>query len=277
MQPFDYTINAVNPTQAFMQSFQAGSAIAQQQAARQQQETQRQQAARLQNALSGLGPNANSGDFMALVQQFPDLAEPLTKQYRTFDDARKNGMFSAGERAFMLLRPGADGAIAVDGAVASLEESAAAFENSGQPDIAKQLRDSAKAARLNPAAARTALGTMLAFADPDKFKKVGDALGQGELTAFQKNLAAANIDPASDEGKRLSRQYVQNQVDPIVTMETPSGAQFIGPMSEYQNRYGGAPATAPRRLPSPKSKAEFDALPSGADFVAPDGSVRRKP
>lgn len=276
MQPFDYTINAVNPTQAFMQSFQAGNVIAQAQAARQQQEAQKQQAMRLQNALSGLGPNATPADFMGLVQQFPDLAEPLTKQYRTFDDARKNGLFSAGERAFMLLRPGADGAINVDSAVASLEESAAAFENSGQPDIAKQLRDSAKAARINPGAARTALGTMLAFADPDKFKKVGDALGQGELTGFQKDLAASGVDPNSPEGKELAKRYVQNRVDPIVTMETPSGAQFIGPMSEYQRRYGASGA-APKRLPTISSKAQFDALPSGTEFVAPDGSVRRKP
>ena len=42
-----------------------------------------------------------------------------------------------------------------------------------------------------------------------------------------------------------------------------------------------APATPPSNKPAApiqvKSKAEYDALPSGASYVAPDGSLRRKP
>lgn len=40
---------------------------------------------------------------------------------------------------------------------------------------------------------------------------------------------------------------------------------------------GGGSAVPPANLPSPKSKADFDALPAGAQFVAPDGTVRQKP
>jgi len=42
--------------------------------------------------------------------------------------------------------------------------------------------------------------------------------------------------------------------------------------------FGGSTAAQQTKgLPSPKSKAEVDKLPSGTRFVAPDGSVKVKP
>lgn len=40
---------------------------------------------------------------------------------------------------------------------------------------------------------------------------------------------------------------------------------------------GGAPAASPGGPATPKSKAEYDALPSGTQFMAPDGTMRTKP
>ncbi len=276
MEPFNYTINAPNPNAIFQQAFQTGAIMRQSQDVAQAQQAQRQQAERMAAALGQLGPNATPADYQGLISQFPDLVKPLTERYQGFDDARKNALFGAGQQAFMLLRPGADGAIDAEAAAASLERSADAFDNSNAPDIAKQLRDSAKGVRMNPGAAKTSLGMMLAFSDPERFRKVGDAMGQGELTGFQKDLAAAGIDPNSEEGRAAAKDYVRNRVDPIVTMETPSGRQFIGPQSVYMERFGAGAGT-PQRLPVISSKAAFDALPSGTEFVAPDGSVRRKP
>lgn len=276
MEPFNYSINTPNPNAIFAQAFQTGAGIRQQQEAQQTQAMQRQQAERMAAALGQLGPNATPADYQGLISQFPDLVKPLTERYQGFDDARKNAMFGAGEKAFMLLRPGADGTIDAEAAATALETSAAAFENSNAPDIAKQLRDSAKGVRMNPGAAKQSLGMMLAFSDPERFKKIGDAMGQGDLTGFQKDLAAAGIDPNSEQGRTLAKDFVRNKVDPIVTMETPSGRQFIGPQSVYMERFGAGAGT-PQRLPVISSKAAFDALPSGSEFVAPDGSVRRKP
>lgn len=276
MEPFNYTLNTPNPNAIFAQAFNTGAGIRQQQDAMQAQQKQREQAQRMAAALGKLGPNATPADYQGLISQYPDLVKPLTERYQGFDDARRNALFGAGEKAFMLLRPGADGTIDAEAAAAALETSAAAFENSNAPDIAKQLRDSAKGVRMNPAAAKQSLGMMLAFSDPERFKKVGEALGQGELTGFQKDLAAAGIDPTSEQGRTLAKDFVRNKVDPIVTMETPNGRQFIGPQSVYMERFGAGAGT-PQRLPVISSKAAFDALPSGSEFVAPDGSVRRKP
>jgi hypothetical protein len=83
---------------------------------------------------------------------------------------------------------------------------------------------------------------------------------------------------------------------PTTAMPTPSGpsvqqqkpAELLPPPVEDPNRPGyfvhGQKASreaaldiARSLLPSPKTKAEFDKLKSGTEFVAPDGTVRRKP
>lgn len=275
VQPYNYSLNIRSPGEAFMQGIQMGQAGRAMQAQAEEQRRQADKNRRLNEALAKLGPNARYEDYMAQVSANPDLADVLLGQQKTFGDARKSALFNAGEEAFMLLRPDATGAISPDAAIAKLEERAVAFENSGQADIAKQLRDSAQGIKINPAAARNTLGTMLAFADADQFKKINDAIGQSELTSFQKDLAAAGIDPNSDRGRKMSEDYVTNRADPPVEMETPSGGKFVGPRSEYYRLYG-PDAANPTVIPSPKNQAEYESLAPGTRYLAPDGSVKQK-
>jgi len=114
---------------------------------------------------------------------------------------------------------------------------------------------------------------MLAAADGERFKNVNQQI---EATSFQKNLAAANIDPSSPEGLAMARMYVTNQADPLVEMETPTGEKFVGPRSEYFKKYGDVTPAKGRPIVSPKSKDEYDALPAGAQYRAPDGSLKIK-
>lgn len=240
VQPYNYSLNIASPTQAFMQGMQIGQAgrANEQEIAQQQREAER--ATRLQTVLGNLGPDATYADYMAQVRANPDLAEVLLGQQQQFNDARRNALFNVGSQAFAMLRPGLDGSINPEQAIAALEQNATAFENSGETDVARQLRDSASALRINPAAGRTVIGTMLAFSDPDRFRTISQALGgDQELTTFQKDLVAAGIDPDSQQGRSLSQQYVEGRVDPIVEIATPDGSSiFRGPFSEYRRRYG---------------------------------------
>lgn len=52
------------------------------------------------------------------------------------------------------------------------------------------------------------------------------------------------------------------------------GAQRV---AQSGARLRSAPSGARKGISAPKSKAQFDALPSGSKFVAPDGSLRIKP
>ena len=267
VQPYNYSLNIRSPGEAFMQGIQMGQAGRAMQAQAEEQRRLADKNRRLNEALAKLGPNARYEDYMAQVDANPDLADILLGQQKTFSDARKNALFSAGEDAFMLLRPDATGAISPDAAIAKLEEKAQAFENSRQPDIAKQLRDAAQGIKINPAAARNTLGTMLAFSDADKFKKINDAIGQSELTSFQKDLAAGGVDPNSEEGRRKARQYADLKVDPIVEMETPSGGKFVGRESVYFSLYG-----SDAEKPQPKALPKVGDVRGGYEFTGGDPS-----
>lgn len=273
VQPYNYSIDIESPGQAFLKGMQIGQAGRAAQAKAAEQEREADKLRRLNAALAKLGPNATYADYMAEVRANPDLADLLLGQQKTFSDARKNAMFGAGEQAFMLLRPDAQGNISPDAAIAKLEESALAFENSGESDIAKQLRDSAQGIRVNPAAARGVLGTMLAFADADRFKKISEAAGiGGELTSFQKDLIAAGIDPNGTEGRSLSEQYARGRADPIVEIETPDGSGiFRGPFSEYQRRYGyAAGAAGPAKQPQSQTRVFSNVTALPADLKSGD-------
>lgn len=275
VQPYNYSLNIKSPGEAFIEGIQIGQVGRANRMQAEQREREADKVRRLNGALAALGPNATYADYMVQVRNNPDLADVLLGQQKTFGDARKNALFGAGEQAFMLLRPDAQGNISSEAAIAKLEESALAFENSGEVDVAKQLRDSAQGIRANPATARNTLGVLMAFADPDRFKKINEGIDRADLTAFQKNLVAAGIDPNSERGRSLAEQFATNQADPLVELETPSGGKFVGPRSEYFRLYG-ADAPKPNVVPSPKSQAEYEALAPGTQYRAPDGSLKVK-
>lgn len=239
-----YMLQSPDPNAVFEDSYKSIQAA-------KHQQVQRQQAERMAAALGQLGPNATPADYQGLISQFPDLAKPLTERYQTFDDARKNALFGAGQQAFMLLRPGADGTIDAEAAAAALETSAAAFENSNAPDIAKQLRDSAKGVRMNPGAAKQSLGMMLAFSDPERFKKVGDAMGQSQDTAFQKDYAFIK----GTFGQGAADTFANSKIDETAMVPLPNGkGVYVGPRSGLTAALGGATASA---APAPPRLGEI--------------------
>lgn len=256
VQPYNYSIDIESPGQAFLKGMQIGQAGRAAQAKAAEQEREADKLRRLNAALAKLGPNATYADYMAEVRANPDLADLLLGQQKTFSDARKNAMFGAGEQAFMLLRPDAQGNISPDAAIAKLEESALAFENSGESDIAKQLRDSAQGIRVNPAAARNVLGTMLAFADAEKFKKINDAVGsKDERTAFQQDFDFIK----KTFGDAAAAEFAQFGRSGIVSIPLGDGRTYVGPpsMAPGASRWQQQPgAETPPPAEQPKTVTE---------------------
>jgi len=220
--------------------------------------------------MTAFGTAKTPAEKVAVMERYPMFAKPISEQYNAMDEMTRKPVFDAGLRGYAALRGG-------DAAAAARvwRETGTAFTNSGKPELAKQFTDLADIAEKDPNAADIMSSAFLAGTDGKRFKEFGEVMGQGSLTSFQKDLAAAGIDPKSAEGIRQSRAFVQNRTDPIVTMETPSGGQFVGPMSEYQKRYGAAP-TGAARLPTVSNAAQYEALPSGSQFLDPQGNVRTK-
>lgn len=254
----------MSPEEAFVQSLKYQQLYEKEQNARRMN-------ADLQDYLGSPDPQKLAG----LYLRYPALKESLGLYTQTLADADKNTTLEFATKAFALNRAGR-----TEDVMGLFDTYIRAAEESGRPDMARVLKDSRETyQRIDDPATREALiGAAMAGAGEEGIK-LYEKIWSGpkpEMTSFQKDLQAAGIDPESPEGKARAREFVQNKVDPIVQMETPQGRQFIGPQSVYLQRYsGGAKPGEP--LPRPKSRAEYDALPSGTNFLAPDGSVRKKP
>jgi len=83
--------------------------------------------------------------------------------------------------------------------------------------------------------------------------------------------------PQSDADRLLYQQMAGDIANPKVPRETREAA--LQTIIELQQKYTpqGQPSAAPGGIAAPKTAQEMQALPSGALFRAPDGSLRRKP
>ncbi len=276
MQPFNYMLDVQRPDEAFMAGLKSGAGMLELRTKQAALEDERAKQERMRAAFGRITPQSSPQDVLAVMQEYPDLGEQLSARYKTFDETTRNASYDAGQGAYALLATG-DAA----GASAHLKRSAEAFRNMRRDDLAKLYEAAADRAERDPDNARATLSVMLAATDPERFKRFGEATGGGTLTSFQKDLAAAGIDPESDEGKAAAKQFVQNRADPIVDMVvTKNGKEvrFVGPRSLYFERYGqgGAAPSPSAKLPVVVTQQQYDNLPSGARFLY-KGAVMEKP
>ncbi len=212
-QPYDYSLNLPDPTQTFLQSFQLGQQLKKRAAEQALQE-------RRQTVYAGLSPTSTYQDYMSAIKQLPEDRENLLATMKAMGEAKQNALFEAGGKAFSVLQPGPDGKLDVAQAVSKLEEYATAFDNSGDAETAKQLRDSAKALEIDPAHGRNVLGTMLAMTDPTRFKAITDA---------RENKIASDIsDLAAVFGEEAARKLVlgREAAKGVVSSSGPAGTVF---------------------------------------------------
>lgn len=111
----------------------------------------------------------------------------------------------------------------------------------------------------------------------------GDAAGQLKALEGALMMAQPRMEgPQSDKDTQLYRQMAAQIGDPTVPASVKKAA--LAEVRSLHEKYAGRPqqgaqqgptsSAAPRRI---QGDAEYNALPSGAVFVGPDGVTRRKP
>ena len=264
--PFNYVI--ASPMDAFQKSYAFGQAVSQQDAQRVEQEKARTRAQQVQQALTSISTDRSPENIAKNILLFPELKDQIAASESVLGEAERKAANSLRAEVISLYKAGN-----ADAARMRLETQAQAYANTpGKEKEAKAAQTLLQAFDKNPDAVILPMTIQLAQSDE---KLYGTLFGNAEMTAFQKNLIAAGIDPRSQRGMQLSEQFATNQADPLVEIETPNGGKFVGPRSEYFRRFGGN-APAPNTIPSPKSLEEYNALPPGTQYRAPDGSLKVK-
>lgn len=258
-QPFNYAI--ASPMDAFKESFAFGSALA-------KQKEQANRTAEVNKAIASIVNDRSPENIARNIMLFPELKEQIAASESILGDAERKAANTLRAEVISLYKAGNK-----DAARVRLEAQAQAYANTpGKEQQAKAAKTMLDAFDKDPDAVILPMSIQLAQSDENLYKNL---FQNTEMTAFQKNLVAAGIDPKSEQGQQLAQQFVTNQADPIVEMETPNRTKFVGPRSEYFRRFGRN-APEPTAIPSPKSKAEYDALQPGEKYRAPDGSIKEK-
>lgn len=266
--PHNYNLSLPDPTQTFMQSFALGQQL-------QQREKERALQERRSQVYAGLGPNSTYQDYMAAIQQLPEDRESLLATMKAMDGAKKSALFDAGGKAWARLQPDASGKIDPANALGRLEEYAAAFENGGDADTAKQLRDAAKAIEIDPLSGRNILGTMLAMTDPDKFKSVAE-VGENRFVKDVQDLSALF-------GRETALRMVggREAAKGVVSATGPAGTQFIRAEDVFQLPLGEQPAAAASVAAAPdgdprdmQNSMTVDQFLAAAEAIGKDGAYR---
>lgn len=265
-EPFNY--NIASPNEAFQNAFAFGTEIANRQAAQAKAAEAKTRAQKAQAALDSIAKDRTPENIAKQILLFPELKEQVTASEAILGEAERNSANKLRAEVISLFKAGKK-----DAARARLETQAQAYKNTpGKEKEAAAAEALLKSFDIEADSVILPMSIQLAQSDEKLYKALFE---NTEMTAFQKNLAAAGIDPKSDRGIALSEQFAVNQADPLVEIETPNGGKFVGPRSEYFRRFGGN-APAPTTIPSPTSKAEYDALAPGTQYRAPDGSIKVK-
>jgi len=269
-EPYNY--NIAPPTDAFQKAYAFGNAIDQQrlaeQAAREKQAQQMAEQQRVQAALESISRDRSPENLAKNLLLVPSIKEQVLASESILNDAQRTADNQFRAEVIGLAKGGN-----TDAARARLAAQAEGYANTpGKEKQAAAAQALLKTFDINPESVILPMTIQLAESNKDLYKTLFDT---NELTAFQKNLVAANIDPKSPRGIALAENFAVNQADPLVEIETPNNTKFVGPRSEYFRRYGEN-APQPRTIPSPKSAAERDALPAGTQYYAPDGSLKTK-
>lgn len=194
--PYDFTLNAVNPAQSFVQGLQTGTGIQQigaqqaQQQLQQQAEQQKLQAQQQQQAaLSALwsNPSPTAEDYRRTMVVAPGLSEHLKRSWEVLNgDQQQQALSQAGQvyAALQSNRP--------DLAKTLLQDRAAALKNSGgKPEEIKAAETMAQLVETDPAAAAKFVGLRLATAPGGE--KVFEALGKQGTEARAAEQAPADL------------------------------------------------------------------------------------
>lgn len=258
--PYDYTLNIPDPSVRFLQGLQVAKAMEQEKAAQEQARRRNE----VMRNLMALGGQAKAQDYINAAMQFPEDRELFQQSWEMIDEGNRDALFKAGSEAYTLLAPDAEGKVNAQAAIDRLEEYATGFENAGNDDMARQLRDAISVVKINPAAGRSTIGTVLAFADSERFK------GLGERTAAIQNFEYFK----QAVGEDFAQEVVAG--DDNITTVLPNGGFYAGPASGLAQVLGQGGA-APASIPTVQTPEEAKKLPPGSQFRMPDGRIGTVP
>lgn len=207
MQPINYRIDIADPFAASLRGMQTGQALAGVvQQARDAPAIAEQQAAARDALMQFVqSPAPTAADYQRVILLNPAIAEQIKGGWEAMKEEQRTANFGFGAQVYSALKAGS-----LDLAETMLNERATAEENSGNAAGAKQFRDMARLARINPDVAVKSVGMQLAAVDPAKF---GDTLGKMAEVEREEALLPGRVAEQAGKGREaLTRGAMADEI-----------------------------------------------------------------
>jgi hypothetical protein len=260
----DYSI-ASNPRQIFLESVAL-------QRAEQDRRAKLERQKSLQTDLAALMEKPDTQSFASFYLKYPEAKEQVEGYRKMMDEGDQKAILEASQTAFILNRENRP-----EDVNKLFDERIEALKNSKRPALA-QTFERAKATyntTTDPKAREAVLSTIIYnYGGGEAHEKIFGTDVKLD-TSIIKNLIAEGLEPGSPEFKEALKRDREK-----ISVNLPNGGFFSGTPDELQAILGGRPMPTNVQkgpLPKPKTKADFDRLPVGASYEAPDGSIRTKP
>lgn len=155
--PYDYTLNATDPTDEVLEGLKVAQYIKDVKQKRLLQVQAAERQSQMSAALGTLGPESTADDYIAIANLMPkEQGENLRKNWDLLNEEKQKNQLLAS--AQIMAAFDVDPKIGIQ----LLNERAKASRNSGDDDMAKAYETWTEIAKVNPDAARRAMGVMVA-------------------------------------------------------------------------------------------------------------------
>lgn len=193
-QPYNYSLNIPDPSQALVNGLQIRSAIQQQKAG----EAQQAQAQQMQSELSALAEKPTTAGISSMMIKYPSLATPLQKALESVSEEQKQSRISQASGVYSAMLAGQP-----EIAKGELTKQAEAARNAGDENSAKAAETLAQMVDVAPESAKLMAGMFLSSSmGADKFAETFTKLEQerrdtaaapAELSKKQSEAAKAAV------------------------------------------------------------------------------------
>jgi hypothetical protein len=270
VQPINYSMNVQSPLQAFGQAAQFGAGLAEMDTRRQaqQQEAIRQQSLNAEFQRISAIKNPNISEYMTLSKLLPPAQmESIRKTYELGSKEQQDNQILFSGKVLSAFTTG-NNQIGID----LLENRATAEENSGRKDQAQAYRTYAELAKINPSAAKTTVGMLLATLPGGD--KVIEATTKAQLGPLQVAEAQAKAADRAAGAKPKPRFTLLTSAENL-ELGLPEGIRFQkGPDGKIEELKVSAAPKENFRLLTPEENVERG-LPETERFqMGPNGEIK---
>ncbi len=272
VQPYDYSLGTPSPTESFLAGIQSGQNQQKVNAARAAAQAEQDKVDRARNfslKAQQVAKDPKPENLSALYAEFPEYGADLDRFSKSLGENDKRTFGTIFQEAIIAKRSGKT----PEEVAAIYANGAEAAKNSNRPDLVEKFSVAKDIAMNKDMNDDFTARSYLFRIDPDAYKMIQESEVKLDTATIKELEAEGFVRGTPEFREALKRERTK------VTTTLPGGGFYSGSEEGLARILGGQPApTNVQKGPprQPTTKEEYDKLPVGALYIAPNGETYEK-